>query len=382
VSIADRNPREEGPRKLRLMVVDDSAFNRRNIAEIFTGHPDVEVVARASDGEEALRLATSLKPDVITLDLEMPRMDGFTFLRILMSRQPTPVVVVSSYSQKENVFKALELGAIDFVAKGDRQISPENTELRQAILDKVLLVRSLRPAAIEALSRPVTTRRATPAPQGSFGDPVPASGGSSTTSAPAHRPTSTGIAPKQLVVIGCSTGGPSALLEVVGRLPQNSSAAFAIAQHMPDKFTRTFAERLGRRGTIRVTEAQEGDVLHAATGFVCPGRQCMEVVSIGHEWRLRVVSAAPTDRYVPSADRLFKSAAQAAGSRVLAVILTGMGDDGTEGAKAIRAAGGTVIVESQETAVVFGMPGAAVRAGVVNEILPLSQIADRLAKLI
>ncbi|MFI5299475.1 MAG: chemotaxis response regulator protein-glutamate methylesterase [Polyangiales bacterium] len=380
MSIADRNA-GQGARKLRLMVVDDSAFNRRNIAEIFTGHPDVEVVARASDGEEALRLATSLKPDVITLDLEMPRMDGFTFLRILMSRQPTPVVVVSSYSQKENVFKALELGAIDFVAKGDRQISPENAELRQAILDKVLLVRSLRPAAIEALARPVTSRRATPPPQGPFGDPVPASGGSSTTNTPLQRTPSTGLAPKQLVVIGCSTGGPSALLEVVGRLPQNSSAAFAIAQHMPDKFTRTFAERLGRRGTIRVTEAQEGDVLHAATGFVCPGRQCMEVVSVGHEWRLRVVSAAPTDRYVPSADRLFKSAAQAAGSRVLAVILTGMGDDGTEGAKAIRAAGGTVIVESQETAVVFGMPGAAVRAGVVNEILPLSQIADRLARL-
>jgi two-component system chemotaxis response regulator CheB len=363
------------------MIVDDSAYNRRNIADIFVGHPDIEVIGRAADGEEALRLATTLKPDVITLDLEMPRMDGFTFLRILMSRQPTPVVVVSSYSQKENVFKALELGALDFVAKSDRTISPDSTEVRQAILEKVLLVRNLRPAAIEGLARPGARRVTTPnlSPLTSSGDPS-----SNASASPATRPVlGPSIArPRHLVAIACSTGGPSALLEVVGRLPQNSVAAFAIAQHMPDKFTRTFAERLGRRGTIRVSEAQDGDVLAAGTGFVCPGRQCMEVVSIAGEFKLRVGSATPTDRYVPSADRLFKSAAAAAGSRLIAVILTGMGDDGTEGAKAVREAGGIVIVESQETAVVFGMPGAAVRAGVVNEILPLPQIAERLAKLI
>jgi two-component system chemotaxis response regulator CheB len=363
------------------MIVDDSAYNRRNIADIFVGHPDIEVIGCAADGEEAFRLATTLKPDVITLDLEMPRMDGFTFLRILMSRQPTPVVVVSSYSQKENVFKALELGALDFVAKSDRTISPDSTEVRQAILEKVLLVRNLRPAAIEGLARPGARRVTTPnlSPLTSSGDPS-----SNASASPATRPVlGPSIArPRHLVAIACSTGGPSALLEVVGRLPQNSVAAFAIAQHMPDKFTRTFAERLGRRGTIRVSEAQDGDVLAAGTGFVCPGRQCMEVVSIAGEFKLRVGSATPTDRYVPSADRLFKSAAAAAGSRLIAVILTGMGDDGTEGAKAVREAGGIVIVESQETAVVFGMPGAAVRAGVVNEILPLPQIAERLAKLI
>jgi two-component system chemotaxis response regulator CheB len=377
MSASDRPaPGSSGIRKLRLMVVDDSAYNRRNIADIFATHPDVEVVARAADGEEALRLATQLKPDVITLDLEMPRMDGFTFLRILMTRQPTPVVVVSSYSQKENVFKALELGALDFVAKSDRTISPDSTEVRQAILEKVLLVRNLRPAAIEGLARP-GPRRPTPSPFAATSEPIP-------TPAPAVvRPAlgPTIARPRHLVAIACSTGGPSALLEVVGRLPQNSVAAFAIAQHMPDKFTRTFAERLGRRGTIRVSEAQDGDTLAAATGFVCPGRQCMEVVSVGGEWKVRVGSATPTDRYVPSADRLFKSAAAAAGPRLIAVILTGMGDDGTEGAKAVREAGGIVIAEAQETAVVYGMPGAAVRAGVVNEVLPLPAISERLAKL-
>ena len=382
-----------GGKKLRLMVVDDSAYNRRNIADIFIGNPDVEVVGRAGDGEEALRLVTSLKPDVITLDLEMPRMDGFTFLRILMTRQPTPVIVVSSYSQKENVFKALELGALDFVAKPDRQISPDASEVRQQILDKVLLVRSLRPAVIEGLARPGTRRAPTPIPSNPFGGgPADQSGGHSAlgaqnaaTALSAPRVPAApviGMPPKYLVAIACSTGGPSALLEVVGRLPQNSVGGFAIAQHMPDKFTRTFAERLGRRGTIRVTEAQDGDVIYASTGFVCPGRQCMEVHgSVASDWKLRVSSAAPTDRYVPSADRLFKSAAAVGGSRVIGVILTGMGDDGTEGAKAIRDAGGIIIAESQETAVVFGMPGAAVRAGIVNEVLPLSGIAERLAKL-
>lgn len=378
-------------RKLRLMVVDDSAYNRRNIADIFASHPDVEVIARAGDGEEALRLVTQLKPDAITLDLEMPRMDGFTFLRILMTKQPTPVIVVSSYSQKENVFKALELGALDFVAKPDRQISPDASEIKQQILDKVLLVRSLRPAVVDGIARPVG-RRATPLPLNPFGPSSDQSGGhlslSSRESAAALKPSgapaapvSASLQPKWLVAIACSTGGPSALLEVVGRLPQNSVAAFAIAQHMPDKFTRTFAERLGRRGTIRVTEAQDGDVLHASTGFVCPGRQCMEVFAHAGDLKLRVGSAAPTDRYVPSADRLFKSAAQAAGPRTIGVILTGMGDDGTEGAKAIREAGGLVIAESQETAVVYGMPGSAVRAGIVHEVLSLPQIAERLAKL-
>ncbi len=377
------------PRKLRLMVVDDSAYNRRNIADIFANHSDVEVIGRAGDGEEALRLVTQLKPDVITLDLEMPRMDGFTFLRILMSKQPTPVIVVSSYSQKENVFKALELGALDFVAKPDRQINPDSADVKQQILDKVLLVRSLRPAVIEGIARPVG-RRATPLPVNPFATGEQSGGYAALSQRDAAAalkpqslqvPSSASQQPKWLVAIACSTGGPSALLEVVGRLPQNSVAAFAIAQHMPDKFTRTFAERLGRRGTIRVSEAQDGDVLHASTGFVCPGRQCMEVFAQSGDLKLRVGSAAPTDRYVPSADRLFKSAAAAAGPRTLGVILTGMGDDGTEGARAIREAGGIVIAESQETAVVYGMPGSAVRAGIVHEVLTLPQIAERLAKL-
>jgi two-component system chemotaxis response regulator CheB len=353
---------------IRLLVVDDSAYNRRNIADVFASHPEVEVVGKAADGEEALRLATSLKPDVITLDLEMPRMDGFTFLRILMSKQPTPVIVVSSYSQKENVFKALELGALDFVAKPDRQIAPDAVEVRDEILSKVMLVRSLRPTLV------TTPRRQTSGAWTPEGRSAPMD--------------TTGVAtlvtvapPRHVVAIASSTGGPSALLEVFGKIPAGSTSAFLVAQHMPDKFTRTFAERLNRRGPVRTTEAQDGDLVAQRTGFICPGRQCMELFTSGAELRIRVLPAVPADRYVPSADRLLKSVAAAVGPRAVGVILTGMGDDGVEGAKAIREAGGVVVAESKETAVVFGMPGAVARAGYASKILGLPQIGEWIAQL-
>jgi two-component system, chemotaxis family, protein-glutamate methylesterase/glutaminase len=354
---------------IRLLVVDDSAYNRRNIADVFADRPQVEVVGKAADGEEALRLATLLKPDVITLDLEMPRMDGFTFLRILMSKQPTPVIVVSSYSQKENVFKALEIGALDFVAKPDRQIAPDAVEVREQILAKVLLVRSLRSTFAATPPRLRTSANFTHDGRSVL------EGGAAKPSAARY------VLPKHVVAIASSTGGPSALLEIFGKIPPVWAGALVVAQHMPDKFTRTFAERLDRKGPVRCGEGQDGDALTKLSGYICPGRQCMEVVAVGGELRLRVGASSPNDRYVPSADRLLKSVAAAAGSRAVGVILTGMGDDGVEGAKAIRAAGGLVIAESQETAVVYGMPGAAVRAGVPNRVLPLPLVADFLASL-
>jgi two-component system chemotaxis response regulator CheB len=358
---------------LRLLVVDDSAYNRRNIADVFATQPEVEVVGKAADGEEALRLASLLKPDVITLDLEMPRMDGFTFLRILMSRQPTPVIVVSSYSQKENVFKALELGALDFVAKPTAQIAPDATDLREQILEKVLLVRQLRTNFAPSALAP-SSRRQVSGNFGADGRPT-AHPDSISMRAAAYVP------PKHVIAIASSTGGPSALLEIFGKMPATSAAGIVVAQHMPDKFTRTFAERLDRRGAVRTTEASDGDRLGKLTGFVCPGRQCMEVLQNGVELRIVVVTPRPDDRYVPSADRLLKSVAHAAGPRAIGVILTGMGDDGVEGARAIRDAGGVVVAESQETAVVNGMPGAAVRAGIPQKVLPLPLIADFLASL-
>jgi two-component system chemotaxis response regulator CheB len=384
--------------RLRVLVVDDSAANRRNIADILEGSDEIEVIGKAADGEEALRLALSFKPDAITLDLEMPKMDGFTFLRILMSKQPIPVIVVSTYSHKDNVFRALELGAVDFVAKPSGNAASD-AGLRREILQKVLLVRYLRPLAppLTVLQSP----RPTPPP------PTPTPGPSPTPVPPpapilppapalpittympdvaTPRPIPN-IAARFIVGIGSSTGGPTALLDIITRIPEKYPGAIVIAQHMPDKFTKTFAERLDRKSALHVTEAKDGDLVTARRAFICPGKKCMELVitpnpsGIGwNEVRLRVTDPSPHDRYIPSADRLLRSLGLL-GARAHGIILTGMGDDGVAGARAIRAGGGIVIAESEETAVVYGMPRAAVRAGVVNESLALPQIVEYLAHL-
>jgi two-component system chemotaxis response regulator CheB len=344
---------------LRVLVVDDSVFNRRSIGEILAQSPEIEVVGKAADGEEALRLVASLKPDAITLDLEMPRMDGFTFLRILMTKMPTPVIVVSSYSQKENVFKALELGALDFVAKPERFSDPDLTSIRELLVAKVLMARSVR----------LGTQLVRKAPEPALAPVQPARERSL-------------LPPKNVIAVASSTGGPSALMEIFARFPANYRNAVLIAQHMPDKFTRTFAERLSRRGALRVGEAADNDVVSEGVGFVCPGRHCMELeVSPRGTMALRVTAPNERDRYVPSADRLLSSVAAGLGRRAVGVILTGMGDDGVEGARRILDAGGIVIAESEASAVVYGMPGAAVRAGAASQSLPLSEIAELLSKL-
>lgn len=349
-------------RPLRLLVVDDSAYNRRVISEIFDGHPEVEVVGRAADGEEALRMVGTLRPDVLTLDLEMPRMDGFTFLRIVMSKFPAQVIVVSSYSQRENVFKALELGALDFVAKPTQDIGEDAVHLREQVLQKVLLVKSMQSAK----------KRSVP--------PADTAAASVRRMSMESRPPY--VAPKHVVAVGASTGGPAALLEIFGKLLTTSNATVLVAQHMPDKFTRTFAERLDKRGAFRVLEAQGGELASRRSAFVCPGRQCMEISEgVDGELKISVHPPSANDAYIPSANRLFASAAKVAKDRAIAVILTGMGDDGVEGARAVKAAGGLVIAESHETAVVNGMPGAAVKAGVVDKVLPLPEIAALLAAL-
>lgn len=344
---------------LRVLVVDDSVINRRSIAEIFANNPSIEVVGKAADGEEALRLVDALKPDAVTLDLEMPRMDGFTFLRILMTRRPTPVIVVSSYSQKENLFKALELGALDFVAKPDRYGDPELVAIREELVRKVLLVRSIRRLSVGH---------------------KPESLESGSTRPPDARSSSL-TAPQKVIAIASSTGGPSALMEIFSRLPENYPHAVLMAQHMPDKFTRTFAERLDRRSRLGVSEAQDRDGLSAGSAFVCPGQKCMEVeCRMGTALSLRVMSPSREDQYVPSADRLLTSAALL-GRRAVGVILTGMGEDGVRGARAILESGGIVLAEAESTAIVYGMPGAAVRANVVTRSLPLGEMAEFLARL-
>lgn len=382
--------------KLRVMVVDDSALNRRTIGDVLGALEGVEVVGKAADGDEALRLAQSLSPDLITLDLEMPRMDGYTFLRLLMARQPTPVIVISGSAGRDSVGRALELGAIDYVAKSSRPaLDAPGIEIELA--EKVANLRQLALAGRGPMKRASSQGGAAallhkPAPRTNWNgapereasreprEPREPRPGSTPTPEKENAAKDAGIT--RLVVIGASTGGPSALVEVFSQVRTCASTAIVVAQHMPERFTKTFAERLNRLSVLRVSEAREFEPLHPGRAILCPGGKCLEITGFGHGYAALVVDPAPSDRFIPSADRLFKSAAELAREKVIGVVLTGMGDDGARGVVSIKARGGMVLAESSETAVIYGMPGAAVRTGEVDRSLPLGALAAYLAELI
>lgn len=351
---------------LRLLIVDDSAYNRNLIEQLFRGRDDVLVVGTAADGEEAIRLASQLEPDVITLDLEMPKMDGFTCLRILLARRPVSVIVVSSYAQRENVFKALDIGAVDFVTKATSTIDANAEDLKAQIREKVLMVRGLRR---ESIMPPRSSKMA-----------IPEDIRSSRT-LPSADPEEPFLEPGKVVAIASSTGGPTALMTIISKLPKTSPHAFLIAQHMPEKFTRTFAERLDKRGTVKTREAWHDARASRGLAYVCPGGHCMSLSRTDRELRLRVGRPDASDRYVPSGDRLFETVAQTVGARTVAVVLTGMGDDALRGARTVRELGGRVIAEAESSAAVFGMPGSVIEAGLATDVLPLPEIAALLATL-
>jgi two-component system chemotaxis response regulator CheB len=274
---------------IRVLVIDDSAYNRQTISAILEGQAGIQVVGRAADGEEGLRLAFQLTPDVITLDLEMPKMDGFSFLRLLMARQPTPVLVISGYATRENVFKALELGALDFVAKPSRTISSELRGIKDELLAKVQLVTKLR--MVSLADRAARTRvagtvsgayRAIPSPD----DQAP----------PPSR--KEGPAPPRVIAIGASTGGPPAITQILANLDPSLPVGLLITQHMPAKFTRAFAERLDRTTPWRVREAEQGDALTVGTCIVAPGSNSIAVKREGGQLKVELLPAEPTDRFI------------------------------------------------------------------------------------
>jgi len=333
---------------IRVLVIDDSAFSRQTITRMLQTSPLVEVVGAARDGEEALRKTLELKPDLITLDLEMPRMDGFTFLRLVMAKRPTPVLVVSGRSGEEDVFKALDLGAVDFIAKPSIRASTELQGIQQELIRKVHAIRELR---IDKVSErihaapPVLARRAPRM------DRVP-----------------------PVVVVGSSTGGPAALMQVLGAFSEAPPCAFLVAQHMPAGFTRGFAERLDRLTPFAAREAEGGETPEPGTVLVAPGGWHLELESRRGHVVTRLGEPTGSDKYTPSVDRLFVSAAKTFGRDLLAVVLTGMGDDGRRGAMAVKECGGRVIAESEETAVIFGMPQQVIRSGAADRVLPLAEI--------
>lgn len=334
---------------IRVLVIDDSAFSRQAITRMLAASPLIEVVGVARDGEEALRKTFELQPDLITVDLEMPRMDGFTFLRVVMNKRPTPVIVISGRTGEEDVFRALELGAVDFVAKPSPRATPELNSIERELVRKIHAVRDLR---IDKVQKQID---ATP-----------------TLIPEDARPRSS---TRGVVVIGSSTGGPAALMKIFGAFSDAPQCSFVVAQHMPAGFTRGFAERIDRLTRLHAREAEGGDRLSPGSVLIAPGGKHLEFEGSRAGVVTRLVDVTDRDKYAPSVDRLFDSAAKHLGEDLLAVVLTGMGDDGRSGVRSVKLAGGRVIAESESTAVIFGMPQQAIRTGVVDQVLPLGEIA-------
>jgi two-component system chemotaxis response regulator CheB len=345
-------------KKIRMVVIDDSAYNRRTITKMLEGMPNVEVVGYAVDGEEGVRKIIDLKPDMATLDLEMPKMDGFTLLRIIMNIFPIPIIVISSKSEDKGVFKALELGAVDFIAKPTGKISDELLKIREDLQEKVRNVFALNMAWVKKGEADTVADTLLKAKKGD----VPK---------PAASTTSKG----DIVAIGSSTGGPPALQSIFSAFTEKPPFSVVVAQHMPAGFTKAFAERLNRSTALEVKEAKDGDRVIPGRALIAPGGRNMVFQAINGEIIARMLEPSPHDRYIPSVDAMFDSLAEICGPKLLAVVLTGMGNDGSRGVKAVKNAGGQVLAESEESSVVFGMPREAIATGLVDKVASIDRIA-------
>jgi len=339
----------------RVLVVDDSLQSRRAISRMLESIGSVEIAGYAADGEEGIRKVIALKPDLVTVDLEMPKMDGFTLIRILTARFSVPVIVISALGGADKIFKALELGALDFIPKPVGLKSGDYIKLRQDLEQKILQICNLKSDA-EALSWDFDQ-------------------GGGETSTPSLL---AGQYPFDIVAIGASTGGPPALQKIFSSFEKKFPFAIVVSQHMPPGFTAAFAERLDRSSPFDVKEAVDGDMLHPGQILIAPGgRNMLFQISGGHVVA-RVVKPSASDRYVPSVDVMLESCASIYHSRMIAVILTGMGNDGSHGIRVVKEHGGYVLSESESTAVVYGMPREASATGFVDRVVHLDDIATEI----
>jgi len=345
--------------KTKVLIVDDSAYTRQTMKKILEEVSTLEVVGIASDGIDAMAKTLRLRPDIITLDFEMPEMDGFSFLRWLMKERPTPVIMVSSHADSKTVFKALELGAVDFIAKPTRRASVELQTIEKDLIRKIKGIKDIR---LEILSRNLELL-----------------GSEEIVATPEVRSKQHAI---DVVAIGSSTGGPAALQIILTRLPADFQAAIIISQHMPKGFTGPLAERLDRLSQLKIKEAEEGDQISKGTVYVCPGGVHLGISQKKQKLVIALKEGRLTDKYTPSVDYMMTSAAEHYGSNSMGVILTGMGNDGRNGMLEIKTKGGYTIAEAESSAVVFGMPAEAIKNGAVETVLPISEIPSAIIRVV
>ncbi|KAA0875669.1 protein-glutamate methylesterase/protein-glutamine glutaminase [Nitrincola tapanii] len=344
----------QADKKISVLVVDDSALIRKLLTEIINSHSDMEVVAAAPDPLVARELIKLHNPDVLTLDVEMPRMDGLDFLERLMRLRPMPVLMVSSLTEKgsEVTFKALELGAVDFIAKPKVDIASGLQSYSDLIAEKIRITASARIRPLTPIAnKPI--RKVTTQP---------------------HRMQFSST--EKLIFVGASTGGTEAIREFLMDLPADMPAIL-ITQHMPENFTRTFAERLDKLCALKVQEATHNQRVLPGHVYIAPGYAHMEIVRSGANYMTALSDAPPVNRHRPAVDVLFNSAAKVAGANAIGVIMTGMGKDGALGMKTMKAAGAWTLAQDEASCIVFGMPKEAIAMGAVDEVLPLNRLASR-----
>lgn len=361
---------------IRVLIVDDSGFFRRRLTEILNSDPQIEVVETAEDGKDAIEKARICRPDVITMDIEMPVMNGIDATREIMKQRAVPIIMFSSltYDGAKATLDALEAGATDFLPKRFDDISNDKAEARNILCARVKSVVSpskLRPvsspaspAAPRTPAAPVSSQRQAVAPK----------------AATSHRTINKAFKASDydLVAIGTSTGGPVALQEVLTQLPENFSLPILLVQHMPATFTEAFAARLNQQCNIEVREAKNGDVLKPGVALLAPGGKQMKLEKRAGRLLIRVEDETdPMQNYKPCVDVTFDTVSNALGSRVLGIILTGMGADGSVSCKAMQSRGATIWAQDEETSVIYGMPAAV--AGIAEQILPMKEIGKKLA---
>jgi two-component system, chemotaxis family, protein-glutamate methylesterase/glutaminase len=355
-------------KKVRVLIVDDSAFMRKVLETIFNSDTQLQVIGHAKDGREAVALAESLKPDVITMDINMPHMDGLQATAQIMTTNPHPIVIVSSESRDgaASTVKALELGAIEFIAKPSGAIDLDMQSIREDLLRKVKMAAKVR--VVRTASRLAATLQSLPSAVPSVSRPAPFVSQSSQ------------VADQRfpVVVLAASTGGPATVMRLAPGFTKEFPAAVILIQHMPAAFTTQFAAQLAEFTEIRVKEAEAGESLQPGNLYICPGAQHLRVNPLG-----RIQLDAVTGRiagYLPNIDVTMESVAAYGGALSIGVILTGMGNDGALGAKAIKKAGGHIIAQDEATSVIFGMPAEAIKLQVVDQVLGLDDIYSAIEK--
>jgi two-component system chemotaxis response regulator CheB len=353
---------------IKVLIVDDSALVRKLLTEMLGRHRDIEVVGAAADPFAARERIKQLNPDVITLDVEMPRMDGITFLENLMRLRPMPVVMVSSLTQRgaDVTLRALELGAIDFVAKPKVDVAGDLVNYADELVAKVRMAANARVNPRASAPRPIPQVD----PRRTADAVLPASTGSRVL-----RTTD------RIIAIGASTGGTEAIREVLSALPPDAPA-IVISQHIPAAFSKPFAERMNRSSAMAVCEAQDGQYILPGHVYIAPGDQHLLIERDGARYRCRLNSGPHVNRHRPSVDVMFRSVAQNVGPNATGVILTGMGDDGARGLKEMLEAGASTVAQDESSSVVWGMPGAAVKLGAAQQVIPLHRIPAEVLDLV